>query len=310
MTLLVEKHIKDTKVYCGIDVGGTNLRVGLVDPQGKLLYHFKESTPVESPTALMDKIKELVEKLNFTVAALGVGWPGAVDVNKGLVYETPNISGFSNFPLKKNLESALQMPCFIDNDAKCAGLAEKKFGVAKEFKNFILLTFGTGIGGVIYADDKLIRGRSGLAGEIGHMCLHPKGIPCACGSQGCFERYCSAKSLERKAETEFNKKITAREILELSSKEPWAQKLISLFVEDLSIALGSLTNIFDPEAFIFSGGLFTTGGEPIIETLVNNLQTQGFASLKKDLKILPSSLSGQAGIIGAASLGMNPSQDF
>jgi glucokinase len=299
------KKKEDSDYFCGIDVGGTNLRVGFVNNIGQLLHHFKEPTTLESPQALLNQIQNLLKKSDWPVSSVGIGWPGAVDVDQGIVHETPNIPGFAHYPLKKNLSEFLNLPCYIDNDAKCAGLAEKKWGAAQNYKNFILLTFGTGIGGVLFSENKIVRGSHGLAGEIGHMCLYPNGEKCNCGSLGCFERYCSAKALERKAEKIMQKFISARDILTLSRSEEWAQKIIKDFAHDLAIAIGSLTNIFDPEGFVFSGGLFTTGGEPIIDELKKNLQQQGFSSLKKNIQIVSSNLGGQAGILGAASLGMH-----
>lgn len=298
-------------ISMGVDVGGTNLRVGAVSSEGELLLSFKEPTPTQgTPETLLAVLCELAKKVQSQIGeplnGLGLGWPGAVRQKEGMVLETPNIKGFQNFPLKAELEGRLKIPCQIENDAKCAGLAEKRFGAAREFQDFILLTFGTGIGGAIFANGQLLRGQSGLAGEIGHLCLHPGGIPCACGSRGCMERYVSAKALESRAEQKWNNFTSARDILAMSEKKgpesEQAKNLIQDYVADLALALGSLINIFDPEAFVFSGGLFTTGGGPIIGELQRSLSQQGFQSLKKNVKLIASSLEGKAGIIGAASL--------
>lgn len=298
-------------ITMGVDVGGTNLRVGAVKSDGQLLFSFKAPTPSDgSPESLVKVLIELVQQVrtqvqveyNETLTGVGLGWPGVVKKNEGVVLQTPNIRGFDQYPLKEKLEAALNLQCEIDNDAKCAGFAEKYFGAAKNFQNFILLTFGTGIGGAIFANSQLLRGHSGLAGEIGHMCLHPGGRQCGCGSRGCLEKYVSAKALEDNALLKWNKTIGAREILEMCESNVEAAQLIKDYVADLSIALGSLMNIFDTEAFIFSGGLFTTGGAPILKELNNQLMSQGYQSIKKNIHCLASTLEGKAGIIGAASL--------
>lgn len=290
----------------GIDVGGTNLRVGLIDADGKLVLSFKEPTPTTSIEAFLNTLEILVERVRSESGedfeSLGIGWPGAVDFQSGRVFETPNLKYFRQYDLKAELESRLKMKCRVDNDAKCAALAEKKFGVAKEFHDFILLTFGTGIGGALYANNQLVRGKAGLAGEIGHMCLHPKGLECTCGSRGCFERYCSALALERRAESRIHQFVSAREILAQAEANSEYQVLISEYVEDLALAIGSLVNIFDTQAFVFSGGLFTTGGQVILTEVQKHLRRQGFQSMKKDVQLLASKLEGKAGIIGAASL--------
>lgn len=294
-------------IAMGIDVGGTNLRVGAVSSQGELLLSFREPTPKEStPVPLIKMICDLVQQvqkqISEPIAGLGLGWPGAVNRNEGLVLQTPNIQGFKDYPLQKDLEQRLKIPTRIENDAKCAGLAEQKFGTAQKFKDFILLTFGTGIGGVIFANSQWVQGRSGLAGELGHLCLHPGGLPCSCGSRGCFEQYASARALENRAQQILGKKISAREILVLADADDEARRCIQEYTFDLAIGVGSIINIFNPEAVVFSGGLFTTGGRVILSSLKEELNKQGFQALKKNIELLPSALEGKAGIIGAASL--------
>jgi glucokinase len=294
-------------VALGIDVGGTNLRVGAVNEQGELIHSFRVPTPQSAdPNDLIKKIEELyhqvTKELNEPLHGVGLGWPGAVDRVRGVVLETPNISGFKDFPLKEALSKKLKTRVQVENDAKCAGLAEKHFGQAQGFKDFLLLTFGTGIGGVIFANDQLVYGSDGLAGEIGHMLLHPGGRPCSCGDLGCFEKYCSAKSLENLYFERTQKNLSAKELLEQRDSVPEAQIILDSFVKDLSLGIGSLINIFNCEAVIFSGGLFTTGGRWILEQLHISLKLKGFQSLKKNVQLVPSNLEGKAGIIGAAAL--------
>ncbi len=301
-------------IAMGIDVGGTNLRVGAVDDKGELLLSFREPTPqAKTPGPLLEMIESLFVKvqsqISEKISGLGLGWPGAVDHHLGVVLQTPNIMGFKDFPLQQELETRLKVPARIENDAKCAGLAEKKFGVAKDLKEFILLTFGTGIGGAIFADGKLVRGKANVAGEIGHLCLHPEGLPCSCGGRGCFEQYASAKALERRAEQMLGKFFSAREILTMAETNEDAKRCIAEYISDLSTGVGTLVNIFNPEAVIFSGGLFTTGGGNILSELKTKLSQQGFQTLKKDVRLLPSALEGKAGIIGAASLMLPAAND-
>lgn len=304
-------------IVMGIDVGGTNLRVGAVSDTGELLLSFREPTPNgNTPQPLIESICQLVKKVQTqlnsseinqkqgAISAIGLGWPGAVDREQGIVLQTPNILGFKDYPLQRALEDRLKIPARIENDAKCAGLAEKKFGAAQNFQDFILLTFGTGIGGVIFSGGQLVRGRSGLAGEIGHLNLHPAGLPCSCGDRGCFEQYASAKALERRAEQILGQFKSARDILTLAETNDDARRCINEYVKDLGLGIGSLMNIFNPEAIVFSGGLFTTGGGSILKALQENINSQGFQALKKDVHLLPSSLEGKAGIIGAACLNL------
>lgn len=295
------------KFTIGIDVGGTNLRVGVVSPDGKIVYANKQPTPNKDQSAFLQRLIELIkdcqDRFPGAISGLGIGWPGPVDIENGLILETPNISIFKSFALKSYLEKNLGLSVFLENDAKCAGLAELKFGVARGLKEFILLTFGTGIGGAVFTNGQLVRGKSGLAGEIGHLCLYPHGIACSCGSLGCFEKYCSAISLERRATEKIGRNISAKEILAEVASNDGLKSLLGEYVEDLAIGLGSLINIFDPQAIVFSGGLFTSGGQNILQALQEKLLKQGFQSLKKNTKLMATELEGQAGIIGAASLG-------
>lgn len=292
--------------YIGVDVGGTNLRAGLVDSTGTVLHFEKRPTPTDSLPGFFNELGSLVESLKKIsprpIGGVGVGWPGPVNSLEGLIYETPNIPIFKNFQFREYLEKQTGLPVQIENDAKCAGFAEQTFGQARNLKDFILLTFGTGIGGVIFSNHQIIRGKSGLAGEIGHMTLYPFGENCTCGNKGCFERYCSSIALEKMAEKKLGLNLSSKEILELAHQHQNLSLLLDEYVKNISIAIGSLVNIFDPEAIVFSGGLFTTGGSIILDRLNSLINEQGFQSLKKKLQLLPTQLEGKAGLIGAASL--------
>ena len=185
------------------------------------------------------------------------------------------------------------VPVFLENDAKCAGLAEKCFGVGQAFQDFVYLTFGTGIGGVVFSKGKIHYGSQGLAGEIGHMTLYPKGESCTCGNLGCFERYCSATE----------NKLSAKEILLLFENSPGSEsQVMDQFIDDLSIGIGSLMTLLNPQAIVFSGGLFKSGGGKILPAVKKKLSTQGFQSMKSNVQLLHSPLHGKAGVLGAATL--------
>ena len=303
---------KSNVAYIGADVGGTNIRMAAVNSTGQLLAELRAPTPAKDGpekvlTLLSDLYHRIIENVKIQnlqyIPALGVGWPGPVDRQAGRVYETHNITGFENYEFSKNLEKLIQAPVYLDNDAKCASLAEKEFGAGQQLKNFVYLTFGTGIGGVVYNNGEIVYGKNGLAGEIGHMTLFPKGENCTCGSQGCFERYCSAIALERRFNTATGEKLSAREILTAAEKEnSIANVVLRDFMDDLAIGIGSLITILNPEAIIFSGGLFKTGSGQILGIISEKLGRQGFQSMKKKVKLVSSQLQGQAGMMGAAAI--------
>lgn len=297
---------QQTSVSIGVDVGGTNLRAGLIDHNGEVLHFEKCKTPTDSVESFFYELVRLIEVLKThsdkKIRGIGIGWPGPVNSEKGYIFETPNISIFKEFFFQKELEIRTQLPVKIENDAKCAGLAEKIFGQGKNFNHFILLTFGTGIGGAVFNEGKLLRGSKGLAGEIGHMTLYPYGEKCSCGNKGCFERYCSSIALERLvfAKTQLN--LSSKEILEQVTSHQQIAEVFREYIQNIALGLGSLVNIFDPEAIIFSGGLFTTGGKIVLDRLDQLIHQQGFNSLKKKLTLLPTKLEGKAGLIGASCL--------
>lgn len=296
------------KYSLGIDVGGTNLRMGLVSSHGEVVYHHKQSTLSTDAKAFLAQMEEQISFVKSqspeVFHQVGIGWPGPVDRQTKKIQSTPNITGFSDFDLVGYLQK--KFPNFefqIENDAKCAGLAEQKFGAGKNLSDFVLLTFGTGIGGVIFSNGKLVYGQSGGAGEIGHNTLYPNGLACGCGNHGCFERYCSAKAIENRAEKILGRTITAKDFISaVMDKQSWAEEIFETFCEDLSFGIASIVNIFNPEAVIFGGGLFTTGGEIILKQVQQKISNRCFKEFQKNLQLKSSVLHGQAGLVGAASL--------
>lgn len=293
----------------GIDLGGTNLRCALVCESGEIVKLVKEKTPVkEGPkaTALLmaGMCRELLShSKNYNVAGVGIGSPGPLSRFHKKIYQTPNLPGFDSYPLGEDVEKLTSLKVFLDNDAKCAAIGEKVFGQAKNMKNFVLMTLGTGIGGGIFNDGKMIYGKSDGACEIGHMTLYPGGLQCKCGNLGCFEQYCSATAIEGRASKARQSRCTAIELFDFYTKNTaWAVKCVEEIVRDLAIATASFVNMFDPEAIIFAGGIFTTGGGPLLPLVGEEIKTRCFLSSQENLKLLASSLGGEAGVLGAASI--------
>ncbi len=160
----------------GIDVGGTNLRSGLVDSNGQIIELKKVSTPQGSTNnaqSVLNQLAQMITELQGLstepILGIGLGWPGPVDRKSGVIHLSPNLAGFDNFPISQKLSEMTSLKCLVDNDAKCAGLGEWRFGAAKNLNNFVVMTFGTGIGGVVFSEGNLVYGKTGGAGEIGHM---------------------------------------------------------------------------------------------------------------------------------------------
>lgn len=316
------------RLAIGVDLGGTNTRVALIDGDfsestqnvaEKVIELKRAKTPVkEGPAETARVIAELCSELsqtaqkNFGVKPLGVGIgsPGPLSRKTKTIFQTPNLPGFEGYPLGGEVQKLCGLPVLLDNDAKCAAFGEEFFGAAKGLKNFILLTFGTGIGGGVVVDGEMVYGKSDGACEIGHMTLYPEGLQCKCGNRGCFEQYCSATAIERRATAALcsapNAKgsaANAKDLIEAFDKnEAWAKTCMKEVSRDFAIACASLVNIFDPEAIILGGGVFTTGGGPLPMLIQDEIKSRCFESSQRGLQICPSRLAGNAGILGAASL--------
>lgn len=308
----------------GIDLGGTNLRVARVDQQGRVQASTHRPSPVrEGPEAMACAMAEMAREVSAarsqgeaggeggTPLGIGIGSPGPLSRSERKIFQTPHLPGFENFPIGARVEELSGLKVRLDNDAKCAAYGEATFGEGRGLKNFILLTFGTGIGGGVFIDGKMMYGKSDGACEIGHMTLHPGGRPCPCGNRGCFEEYSSSRALARRAGESFGRgdsqagarPLEARDVIEAFDRgEGWTHKPLRDFADDLALGLASLVNIFDPEAIILGGGLFTTGGGPLAAWAHEGLRERCFKSSQRGLKVTAAKLRGEAGVVGAASL--------
>jgi len=297
------------KLAIGIDLGGTNLRCALVDENGKIIQSAKAKTPVaEGPEATSQKMNELIRSVlassgSEQIVGVGIGSPGPLSRSKKMIFQTPNLPGFDAFPLGVRVEELSGQKVFLDNDAKSAAFGEMYFGVAQKISNFILMTLGTGIGGGIFQNGQMIYGKSDGACEIGHLTLYPEGNHCKCGNRGCFEQYCSATAIERRASLAKGKQVHAEELFTAyQNGERWALECCEQVAKDLAVASASLVNIFEPSMIVFGGGIFTEGGGPLISLIKKEIIGRCFKSSQEGLEIKSSSLAGNAGVLGAAAM--------
>ena len=194
-----------SKLALGIDMGGTGIKMGFVDAQGKLLKTSRISTPIKNRSRTSGRTDCRASPQDARtvsehkrILGVGIGCAGDVDPVKGVIRISPNL-GWKQVPLKKLLARRLKYPILVENDANVAAWAAYVVEAKRKVKNLLCVTVGTGIGGGIVIDGKLYRGASGSAGEVGHMTLFPDGIACTCGNHGCTERYIGAKALAEEA---------------------------------------------------------------------------------------------------------------
>ncbi len=315
-----------SELVLAIDIGGTSMKGALVDRQGHLSSRFV--VPVvagEEQESALDRLiasaKESLQSLSEgdRVIGIGCGVPGGINTFTGVCDYASNL-GWKNLPVARILSDKLSLLCKIDNDANAAMLGEIQFGQEKAYRNAILLTLGTGIGGGIFVNGQLYVGNEGKGAEIGHMVIVAGGIPCPCGRKGCFETYASATALTREAkkaieahpeslmaeEVRKGVKIDAALPFECAKKgDEVAQQVVDQYIEYLGVGCLNLIDIFRPEVIVLSGGV-SKQGENLRQPLERYLEKFGYGfgvdkAPKVDIKI--SRLGADIGIYGAAALG-------
>jgi glucokinase len=310
------------RTVIGVDLGGTNLRTAIVGSDGEILDKHKEATKaadgwVKVVARLIDNIKRQLEigaKMGTEVFAVGVGAPGVILVDKGIVVKSPNFPDWNNLPLKAELEKALKIPVYIENDANAAALGEKWRGAGRNIKSMIHLTLGTGVGGGIILDNKIWHGADGMAGEIGHMTLIPDGRQCTCGNTGCLETYASARGIVQSFREELEKqKLPAAEVLkEVTSEKVYqaaregdavARRVMKDMGRMLGIGIASLINIFNPERVVIGGGV-KDAWPLFIGSTYEEIMKRAFQVPAERTEIVPSLLGDDAGMVGAAAVAL------
>ena len=311
------------EIVLAADLGGTNLRMAAIDESGKILFRIKRETPnavqaEEIVKAIIQTAREFEAKLpDEKIKAFSVAVPATVDAEKGLVLTAPNVSGLDNFSLVKALENELKILTMLENDANAAAIGESWIGASKNFANSICVTLGTGVGGGIIINNKILRGADGTAGEIGHICVEPFGAQCGCGSRGCVEQYASATAIVRQAkelagefsQSDFHENLTAEEIYQTGKAgDKLALEVFRLQGFYLGIALAGLINALNPEVIVFGGGA-AAGWDLFLPHLQAEVGKRAYKEPVKRVKLVRAALGDDAGILGAAQLAFERIRD-
>lgn len=298
------------RLAIGVDLGGTNIRVALVTKDGEIIRKVKE--PVSE--GVIDLTLRLAEGFfNEEIAGIGLGVAGLIDRKGGSVLISPNLPAVEGVSLVNTIKERFRVPVFIENDANAAAFGEKWIGIGKEFSNFVLFTLGTGIGGGIIYDKKLLR----VAAEIGHITIHADGEKCHCGNSGCLESYASGRAilsnaisaLENSRESLLKElcngnyyKLTAEDIHRAAHEgDILAREVLKDAGRNLGIGIASIINVMSPEAVILAGGL-TGAWDIYIQEAIREASKRSFKELFTKVKIIPSLLGDDAGVIGSAGL--------
>ena len=294
----------------GIDLGGTNTAAGLVDAQGNIID--RESVKTNLPTTLERIVENITALCHMLMARnglepkdiclVGVGVPCTANIQTGWMQDADHL-GFSGGPLREQLQVALQLPVAIGNDADAAALGEFRGG-GYDGDSFVLVTLGTGIGGGIILNGKLLQSCNNAAGELGHMTIHMDGEPCCCGRKGCFEAYGSATALICQACEATGERITeAKTVFERAAAgDAVCISVLDRYTTYLAEGFANIINIFGPDWLCIGGGV-SAAGDALLEPVRRKTYEKVFAkNAKKNTEIILARLHNDAGIIGAALL--------
>jgi glucokinase len=310
----------------GIDLGGTNIKFGVVSDSGKVLHKGMLSAQVSlGRDAILSNLNRAVEqslafarKNKIRVRGIGIGSPGTVNLRSGKIEGScPNLPQMLGVNLKKGLSERFDYPIHVDNDANLMALAEFNFGAAKGFEDVLCLTLGTGIGGGIILDGELFHGSSFAGAEFGHMTIHYNGRECNCGGIGCLEMYASApamvrdtKRLLRRDRGSLIHELTGGDLSRLTTEvifraekkgDALASRVISQACAYLGAGIASAVNLINPQVVVIGGGV-SQGGQSFIRRIEKEVKRRAFPSATKRLKVVKAKLGNDAGFIGAATL--------
>ncbi len=314
--------LKSQKYAIGVDLGGTNIKVGIVSREGRIIKKASLPTLAEKGqdkviSQIKKGIKEILSHNKLKIQGIGIGSPGIVSTKKGTVENPPNLPGWEKVNLKKIIKKEFNIHVILENDANAAAIGEMIFGAAKKIDSFVMVTLGTGVGGGIIINRKLLRGEFGSAGEIGHISIDFNGPQCNCGAFGCVESYVGNNYLVKRVQNEL-KEHNSSKILDLINGDlnlltpiiiqkaqfagdEYAASVINNLGLYLGVGLASTANVLDIATFIIGGGV-AGFGRPLFNSVNETIKSRVLKPLIKRIKVIPAKLKNEAGIKGASAL--------
>jgi glucokinase len=314
------------KWIVGVDLGGTTTKLAFINRNGEIVHKWEiptdnsnegQNITLNIANAIDQKLTELNEDKS-KLAGVGMGAPGPVDYDTGVILNVVNLGWKDNFPLQASLESLTGLPAVIENDANCAALGEMWNGAGKGAKDLVCVTLGTGVGGGVIANGNIVQGINGAAGEIGHITSIPfGGSPCNCGKSGCLETIASATGIVRLAVIELSKaeakgeladlftsngRVTAKDVFDCARNgDDLAKKILDEVAFHLGFALANIANTLNPEKIVLGGGV-SRAGDILVNAVKVNFSLFAFSSVRESTNLTLATLGNDAGVIGAAWL--------
>jgi len=292
-------------VFAGFDLGGTQIKFGLVDGRGNVLFESRVDTPqtLESVFATMESLwEDLKQKAGGRIQAAGFGFPGIFHTREQKIYQSPNYPDLDRSELAPALSHFIRIPFYINNDANLAAFGEYRRGAGRGTRSLVLLTIGTGVGSGIILGGDIWTGTCGFAGELGHICVNPGGAACQCGSRGCLETEVSAGKIGENylAMSGKGRILSAEEVARRARKgDTAAREAFTKAARYLGIGLGITINILNPEKILLGGGVMNSG-DLLLPAAVEEASRRSFRDSFACTKIQAAILGNQAGFIGAA----------
>jgi glucokinase len=290
-------------LFLGIDLGGTSIKIGLCDLEGRAAGTVSIPTsPERGPEDTLDRAAAAaaeLQKRHGKAKACGSGVPGPLDLERSVILKAPNLKTWNDVPYPALLQPRLGIPTFMENDANCAAWGEYIAGIGKGYGSLALYTLGTGVGGGIILHRDLWVGASGAAGELGHMCIDPQGPPCGCGQRGCVEQYASASAVARKWG-----RGSAKECFDAARRgDPDAVAVLEWSADGLAEGVAALIHVLHPEIVVLAGGL-ALAGDLLLSRVRDGVRRRVFKVFLERIRIETSRVPGDdAGWIGAALWG-------
>ena len=315
---------KELGYVVGVDIGGENIRVIVTDFLGNVISGLKDKTNSESNgEKIINKILNMIETLSIKskipkekILGIGMSISGIIDTKSGYSIFCPNIEGFKDFPVKKIIEEKTKVQVFIDDSVRCMAIAEKRYGIAKSYNNFIFISLGKGIGIGVYIDGKIYRGSMGLAGELGHITVSENGPICNCGNRGCLEAIASSDGIIRRAREGMEKGIITsissiingnfgnlfvKTIAKAAEEgDKFAYYIINRTGEYVGIAIAAALNLFGSDLIVLGGGV-SECGDILLSAIKRTVKTRALDVISRKVAIIKTQLDDNIAALGAVT---------